>query len=265
MSVIARRSRAAARNKNLLALTRKKKEGNIVWINRALKSVPLKGIKEHSFILLIGGADPLSFRLRLAQAHVRSDMSPSSWSQAMFIGVKSKAATKDTEVISVSLSPEAWYPPDGFAPICNAIQTGTLAHIDSPEQYPNVALIVWPVAGEAIQASLTQLHRERMSIDLSSLLLRWIGYAWGCGVPSNPLGEGFGMPSAAMLETAYAANGFDLTPGLESRSSCPEAIWQSASWWHEYYNKDVENPQYIYGAFTREHYLVDASYFPSGG
>jgi len=45
-----------------------------------------------------------------------------------------------------------------------------------------------------------------------------------------------GMPSAAMLETAYATNGFDLTPGLESRSSCPEAIWQSASWWHECLN-----------------------------
>ncbi|WP_109478731.1 hypothetical protein [Paraburkholderia sp. C35] len=262
MSVIARRSRAAGRNQNLIELVRQKKESNIAWINRALKRVPLKSTKECSFVLLIGGADPLSFRLRLAQAHVRSEMSPSSWSQAMFVSVKSKAANKDTEVTSVSLSPAAWYPPDGFAPICNAIQTHTLAHIDSASQYPNLAIIAWPVASEKILASLTQLRHERMSIDLSSLLLRWIGYAWGCGVPANPLGDGFGMPSAAMLETAYAANGFDLTPGLESRSSCPEAIWQSASWWHEYYNKDAATPQHIYGAFTREHYLVDASYFP---
>ncbi|MCE4573822.1 hypothetical protein [Caballeronia sp. CLC5] len=263
MTVIARRSRAAARNKYLIPQAREKNEGNVGWINRALENLPLKSIQRHSFVLLIGGADPLSFRLRLAQAHVRSDLSPSSWSGASFISVQDKSANKDTEVVNVSLSPRTWYPPHGFAPICNAIQTDTLAHFDSPKRFPNLALLVWPVAGDAIQKSLAQLRRERIAIDLSSLMLRWMGYAWGCGVPSNPLGEGFGMPSAAMLETAFAANGFDLTPGLESRSSCPEAIWQSASWWHEYYSKDTRKPQHIYGAYTREHYLVDPSYFPS--
>jgi hypothetical protein len=29
--------------------------------------------------------------------------------------------------------------------------------------------------------------------------------------------------------------GFELTPGLSSASSCPEAIWQSAKWWTYYY------------------------------
>jgi hypothetical protein len=261
MTVIARRSRATARNKYLVAQPRKKNESNVTWIRRAIGQLP-DGKRPRSFVLLIGGADPLSFRLRLAQAHVRSDLSPSSWSQAMSMTVDGNTVGKDTEVISVSLAPQSWYPPHGFAPISNAIQIDTLAYVDSPEHFPNLALIAWPVPGDAIHSSLMQLRRERISIDLSSLMLRWIGYAWGCGVPANPLGDGFGMPSAAMLEVAYAANGFDLTPGLESRSSCPEAIWQSASWWHEYYSKDTRKPQRICGAYTREHHLVDPAYFP---
>jgi hypothetical protein len=38
-----------------------------------------------------------------------------------------------------------------------------------------------------------------------------------------------------MLDIVFGVVGYDLTPGLESRASCPEAIWQAAKWWHEYY------------------------------
>jgi hypothetical protein len=61
------------------------------------------------------------------------------------------------------------------------------------------------------------------------------------------------MPSAAMLETVTGAAGFDLTPGLESRASCPEAIWQSARWWHEYHEENKEG--FIAGAFYITHRL----------
>lgn len=33
---------------------------------------------------------------------------------------------------------------------------------------------------------------------------------------------------------------FELTPGLESRASCPEAIWASALYWHDYFGKAGE-------------------------
>ena len=68
---------------------------------------------------------------------------------------------------------------------------------------------------------------------LSLLLLRWLKFAWGAGMPENPLGEGVGLPSTAMLEAVFANQGFDLTPGPESRSSCQEAIWPSMRWWHQ--------------------------------
>jgi len=85
------------------------------------------------------------------------------------------------------------------------------------------------------------------------LLARWLAYAWGIARTSNPLLENFGMPSAAMLEIIFGAAGFDLTPGLESRSSCPEAIWQAAKWWHQYYEDQKRSP--ITGAYHTEHVL----------
>jgi hypothetical protein len=77
--------------------------------------------------------------------------------------------------------------------------------------------------------------------------LRWLAFAWGAGRAGNPLYDGIGIPSAAMLEIVFGAVGFDLTPGLESRASCPEAMWQAAKWWHEYYER--ENRQGLIGAY----------------
>jgi hypothetical protein len=48
--------------------------------------------------------------------------------------------------------------------------------------------------------------------------------------------------------------GIDLSPGLPSASSCPEAIWQAARWWYEAY--DAVEPKND-GAFTpRGAYLI---------
>lgn len=41
-----------------------------------------------------------------------------------------------------------------------------------------------------------------------------------------------------MLETLFAAAGLDITPGLESRVSSPEAIWATARYWYDYYDKN---------------------------
>jgi hypothetical protein len=62
------------------------------------------------------------------------------------------------------------------------------------------------------------------------------------------------------MEAAFAARGFDLTPGLESRSSCPEAIWQAATWWHGFYQR-TQGGRAIKGVFCAQHDLVpDALY-----
>ena len=258
MSALNRNSQASGPNPGVEKLERRTpKENNLAWIARAMKKSPLKNSGSNGLVLLTGGTDPLSFRIRLAQAHVRPDLSPSTWSTAIFI--PSLAANiGDSETIGISLTPADWYPPFGFAPTTNAIQHGKLSQFESNEFYPNIALLSFPVNSTDVQNSLKKLETERLTIDLSALLLRWVQYAWGTGMPANPLGEGVGMPSAAMLETAFAANGFDLTPGLESRSSCPEAIWQSARWWHEYYEKSDKQ---VLGAFVAPHGFVSEDYY----
>jgi hypothetical protein len=159
----------------------------------------------------------------------------------------------------VALAPPQWYPPHGYAPSCNAVQQGSLAHYASPRAWPNIALLALPVPSATLQDTIERrLRFERSGFDLALMLLRWLQFAWGAGMPANPLGEGIGMPSAALLEAAYAANGFDLTPGLESRSSCPEAIWQSVRWWYGYAAAAAAdgNAPRIFGASTVTHNLV---------
>ena len=87
----------------------------------------------------------------------------------------------------------------------------------------------------AVLESLKTFKRQRAVMDGPNLIVNWLAYLWGVARSPNPLLEGQGVPSAAMLEIVIGTCGFDLTPGLESRSSCPEAIWQAATWWHEYY------------------------------
>jgi hypothetical protein len=43
------------------------------------------------------------------------------------------------------------------------------------------------------------------------------------------------VPSAVLVEIAFGLVQVELTPGLASASSCPEAIWQSVKWWQEFY------------------------------
>lgn len=258
MTAINRNSSASGANPYVEKLERRStREDNLAWIARAMKKSPLAESGNNALVLLVGGSDPLSFRLRLAQAHVRPDLSPSTWSAAYFIPAI-KADIGQTETIGISLTPAEWYPPFGYAPTTNAIQHGKLAQLASSEFLPNLALLSFPVPTKDLQKSLAKLETERLTIDLSALLLRWIQYAWGTGLPANPLGDGVGMPAAAMLETAFAANGFDLTPGLESRSSCPEAIWQAARWWHEYYGKSDKR---VFGAFVAPHGFVEEDYY----
>lgn len=81
----------------------------------------------------------------------------------------------------------------------------------------------------------------------------WLAYVWGAGRAANPLLDSQGIPSAAMVELVLGGAGYDLTPGLESRASCPEAIWQAARWWHSYY-EDVAKGAHV-GAWHVAHRL----------
>lgn len=216
-----------------LKLDRETDEGNLKWAVRAAGAMGAIDPEHWSMVALFGGADTLAFRLRVAQSHLRRDMLPSFWSESCLIRM-TDPSWKNNEAIHVPLSQ-----PDGpfFSPHANGVVVRPLADFDDALRYPNISLIAIPVQQERMLARLATFQRSRSALDALEHVLRWLAFSWGVSRTPNPLHDNYGLPSACLLETICAAEGFDLTPGLESRASCPEAIWAAALFWHTYYGK----------------------------
>ncbi|MDF0642613.1 MAG: hypothetical protein P0111_01175 [Nitrospira sp.] len=233
-------------------------EDNVAWLQRAAGKVAAnfgqrQASSGHIRLVLLGGTDPVSFRLRVAQAHVRHDLTPSSWSHVVLCDPREAASVHE-----ISLEP-----PAGFRyPVPNnGLQQGTIEAYRDRALYPNIALIgirsTEKLTWEKIDGTFKQFQKQRTALDGIELIVRWLAFVWGAGRAGNPLLEGFGIPSAAMLEVVFSALGYDLTPGLESRSSCPEAIWQAVNWWHDYYGPaGIEAPRCVHRV---DHRLVPES------
>lgn len=210
-----RQSAAAQPNRHLNETEHKERQSNREW----LKAV---GINEG--IVLLGGSSVAHFRLRVAQSHLRRDLTPSCWSFAglldgdTIVSVPFDLAADASEIV-----------------VMNGVQNCRVADYDDPELFPNIAVLSFASDfGEVIQ-SAELLSKQRSIIDLPALVLHWLGYLWSTGQVGNPLLAGYGVPSAVFVETVYGMTGVELTPGLSSSASCPEAIWQSAKWWHNFY------------------------------
>lgn len=255
MTIRVLQSPALKRNPEVVELLRASDaEDNAAWLRRVVDARLVESGPGWSTLLLVGGSDPLSFRLRVAQSHVRHDLSPSAWSHAAFLPGGPRT-TADGKTMEVSLAPERCFGDFGFPLPSNGLQEGRLGVYLNKDLFPNIALLSVPVPSAGIEETLKAFRYQRSVLDVPPLILRWLGYCWGVGVPASPLADGVGMPGAAILEAAFAARGFDLTPGLESRSSCPEAIWQAATWWHNYYQRAPEGKA-IKGAYCAKHDLV---------
>jgi hypothetical protein len=226
---------------------RNKDEDNISWLAR---NMPAGDV---TYLCLVGGKSLTAFRLRVAQAHLRHDLVPSNWSHVFLLKPAKNLAA--SSIVEISLEPEKGF---GFPTPVNAVQNGRLSAYRDPNLYPNIAVLGVPVAQKEVLSALKRFQMQRAVLDAVDLVVKWLGFAWGVSRSTNPLMDGHGIPSSAMLETVFGAAGFDLTPGLESRSSCPEAIWQAAKWWYEYYERD--NRPSITGACFAPHLIFTEAY-----
>jgi hypothetical protein len=228
-------------------MKRDRGQGNLAWGGRAAQEMKTAGPDKWTYIALIGGADTLSFRLRVAQSHLRPDMQPSYWSHAMLV-LLSEASVSGAQAVHIPLlrpdTPE-------YAPTKNGVVIDSLSVFDDAVRYPNIALLAIPVPQMLIQARVNAFMNSRSTLDSLEHVLRWLAFSWGVAKTGNPLHENYGLPTACMLETVCSAEEFDLTPGLESRASCPEAIWIAARHWHDYYQKT--GSKVPFGRYSIEH------------
>jgi hypothetical protein len=179
-------------------------------------------------VLLIGGSSTWDLRLRMAQAQLRHDLSPSHWSHVALLAPL--VAHARTPVLEIPLLPRRGLEE---LPVTNGVVHSPLKDYDDPARYPNVAVAALPLPWADVKAKVEEFKHQRTSIDALELQLAWLTFAWGVGRISNPLYDRLGFASAALLEYVASALAYDLTPAFPSGSSCPEAIWQAAIYWYE--------------------------------
>lgn len=200
--------------------------GNVAWLRRARRD---HGIGDVGDVVLIGGKSVVDFRVRIAQSHARHDLTPSYWST---VGLLASA----TRMVTVPLGSGA---DPSLIPATNAITTVALSEFDDTNRYPNIAVVRFPGAQTSVLAAADRLRTQRSIADLPALVVAWLAFVWGTGGSPNPLLIGLGLPSAVLVETLFGLVDVELTPGLASASSCPEAIWQSVKWWQDFYTQAV--------------------------
>src|SRR6478752_6209396 len=225
------RSKSGGRNPQFTELARGPSQSNMRWGEQAMRQMATAGSKDWSYVLLLGGSDTMAFRLRVAQSHLRQDMLPSYWSQSLLVELRGDTVA-NARAIHVPLTQPAG---PCFAPRNNGVVVQPLRDFDDPLRYPNVALIAVPVAQAEILQRVEDFRNSKSSLDALEHVLRWLAFSWGSARTPNPLHDNYGLPSACMLETVFAAANLDLTPGLEARASCPEAIWVAARYWQDYF------------------------------
>lgn len=213
---------------------RKGKEDNVGWLERAVADLTDKKNTEQSCIVLAGANDTLAWRLRTGQSHLRFDLLPSYWSASYFLKLAPKGVAHST-LLHVPL-----FQPEGgvFATERNGVVESPVQILADAGHWRNIAVIAWPKSQEDVLSKLEQFKKGRLYVDALEHVVRWLAFSWGVARTPNPIHDGIGLPSACMLETLYAATGLDLTPGLESRASSPEAIWATAMYWYEYFTKN---------------------------
>lgn len=230
--------------------------------NHALKETPAEPNETNSAwlervgatdgLLLLGGAAISHFRIRMAQSHARSDLKPSCWSLAGLLMDSKRFLSAPLELCGEASEIATQ----------NGVQTCNMADYDDAARFPNIAVISFTKETDKVLKNArlvggdpeTKRPAQRSIIDLPTLMLPWLSYIWIAGNAANPLSEGLGLPSAAFIETIYGMAGIELTPGLASATSCPEAIWQAAKYWHMFYEEAAET----------EHEKDAAQHIPTG-
>jgi len=236
-------SSSATANPKLIEKKARRGEGNKAWL--AGLGAP-DGVKlDENGVILIGGSTLADFRVRVAQSAARTDMLPSFWSLCGILWAGGKCVTVPLDLRTREPTRRRDNDDVSAIPRCNAVRICSLEEFDDPKRYPNIAAIRFAKVHMDVDRHIARVQMDRNVIDLAAILLPWLAFVWGTSGSTNPLQNGIGLPSSAFVETVFAMAGFELTPGLSSASSCPEAIWQAAKWWTNFYESTGPSVQSV--------------------
>jgi hypothetical protein len=236
---------------DICKMPRIKRETNLDWLKRAYDSFALGQLADWSFIMLAGGKDVASFRIRVAQSHLRGDMLPSFWSECAFLEIP-EGDFANAKFFNLPLFQPAT---EIYAPTRNGLIELPLNKLPTQKDFPNLALLAIPVPQAQILVSLAEFKKARVSYDAVENILPWLAFVWGLGDAPNPLMQQISFPSAMMLSQVYSANGFDLAPGVNANLSAPETFWSGVKHWQDFYSKTQQN-----GLLPKMRYVTDHVY-----
>lgn len=208
--------------------------------NEAFFAAVAKGTKPDArrmSLLLVGGSDSASFAVRHAQATLRFDKLPSSWSHAAVI-LTWNGKAEDAVGAEVHLEP---VDRSKHVPERNGVTLFRLSRYLDTQLYPNlcVATLRLPPRQdkgdpkEGILAAILSPNRERIRYPFWDWLGVWARYVYNPTSSSNPLTEGMPWPGAAFCQYAFEAAGVDLAPGATAPNACPELLWSTLLYWHD--------------------------------
>lgn len=218
------KSQSTAPNENFVESVRNKGETNKEWLRRHWDP------NDTSQVVLVGGISPTAQRIRIAQSHSRHDFTPSLWSH---VGLLIYDQKQDVFTCFQAF-PLVETMPLNYPPATNAIFSHNFDMFDDQAQFPNISSIPVPGLVDDILQGIEQFKYQRAVCDTVRLTIAWMSYCWGVKAAS-PLLEEAGEPSACFIENVMRAVGVELSPSVNARVACPETIWQSAMWWHDFY------------------------------
>lgn len=194
------------------------------------------------WILLVGGSDLASVRLRMAQSVVRFDERPSYWSHAALVLDVEPTDVLDSTGVEIALWPSA-----ATGPERNYLSFFKLRDYASDRRFPNLAVISVAELGE--HADVAPLAERARGAALRENPGRgvhafgpWVA-AWASHVLApitNPLLSDVPFPSTALVDYVFASAGIDLLPAAATPALCPEAVWASARYFSERHDLRID-------------------------
>lgn len=181
------------------------------------------------WIVLAGGSDLRSIRVRLAQTFVRYDERPSPWSHCgVVLDVRPDDPSRSTGAhVSLRPSPAA-------GPERNYVDFFELGHYADARKFPNLALVSVE-SKSAKPAEFIALAKDRALREhpargvhaFGPMLAAWNAHLYDPTHFPNPLTNGVPFPAAAYVDYVFAGARIDITPAAASSAINMEQIWAS--------------------------------------